>query len=151
MKDQLHLLMAQIHDVSCFRPAREDVVGVKVGTAPGKREKAKHRHRQHLVRLHARRICHGELPRGSERTRCGRSAMLLPHERRMSQTNLRRRHFGKDEVSEPQSWATPGNAFAAGSAKTIQQSHNKHYGRVYALAEPEAGALRRSRRSEPGG
>src|SRR5258705_287226 len=27
----------------------------------------------------------------------------------------------------------------------------KHYGRVYALAEPEAGALRRSRRSEPGG
>jgi hypothetical protein len=57
----------------------------------------------------------------------------------------------KTKFFEPQSSATPGNAFAAGSAKTIQQSHNKHYGRVYALAEPEAGALRRSRRSEPGG
>jgi hypothetical protein len=45
----------------------------------------------------------------------------------------------------------PATRFATGSAKTIQQSHNKHYGRVYALAEPEAGALRRSRRSEPGG
>jgi hypothetical protein len=40
---------------------------------------------------------------------------------------------------------------ATGSAKTIQQSHNKHYGGVYALAEPEADALRRSRRSEPSG
>jgi hypothetical protein len=77
--------MSPIHDVSCFQAAREDVVGVKVGTAPGKREKAKHRHRQHLVRLHASNMPSRIAARQREDAmyleatwQRGRSAMLTP-------------------------------------------------------------------------
>jgi hypothetical protein len=148
--------MSPIHDVSCFQAAREDVVGVKVGTAPRRRSIAIANTSFDFTRVeyaiaNCRAAAKGRDVLGSDMAAwSGRDA-----DSRMNggcrKLICDEDTSAKTKFFEPQSWATPGNAFAAGSAKTIQQSHNKHFGRVYALAEPEAGALRRSRRSEPGG